>query len=54
MTDTNKNKIDIVIVTYRSCEYLEGCIASIYEDSSSIVELKSVEKVQDVYIKSSF
>jgi len=31
----NKNKIDIVIVTYRSYEYLERCIASIYDDSSS-------------------
>ena len=29
------NKIDIVIVTYKSYGYLERCISSIYEDSSS-------------------
>jgi len=35
MTNTNNNKIDIVIVTYKSYEYLERCIASIYGDASS-------------------
>ncbi len=29
------NKIDIVIVTYKAYEYLERCITSIYDDSSS-------------------
>ena len=29
------NKIDIVIVTYKSYEYLERCIRSIYDDTSS-------------------
>jgi GT2 family glycosyltransferase len=38
------NKIDIVIVTYKSYGYLERCVSSIYEDSSS------QEFIQDIVI----